>query len=131
MTGNKFSQVDEGEIQISNSFKICISNFVFERIRNLYSPLVNLGKFIPGHLSDDDVVQKRYWYGIAAESSKPFSTGQMTIITPYLILKLAVHLKLDDNDDWSICIYIVRFFFFVFIFFLPDETYEHGRNAWR
>ena len=35
---------------------------------NMY-PEVNLGTFIPGHLSDDIVVQYRYWYDIATSSS--------------------------------------------------------------
>ena len=59
----------------------------------MYFLLVKLGTFIPGHPSDDAVVQKRYWYDIATGSGKAFYTGQMTITIPYLILKLTVHLK--------------------------------------
>ena len=64
-------------------------------------PEVNLGTFIPGHLSDDIVVQYRYWYDIATSSSQPFNVGQLTLLTAHndvgltdrVVLNLYVHLK--------------------------------------
>ena len=38
-------------------------------LNSIMYPEVNLGTFIPGHLSDDIVVQYRYWYDIATSSS--------------------------------------------------------------